>query len=1592
MRPLDSATDGLRRRLRRQRSVRPAVDQLESRTLPATFVVNATFDEPDANPGDGLALTVGGQTTLRAAVMESNALGGADTIVLPAGTYRLTRLSQSIEDFDSKGDLDVFESLTLTGAGSGGTIIDGQFRQRLFDLHDSGAVTLRDVTLTGGQSDLGGAIRVQGSSSLKASSTVVRNNRAEFGGAIAALGDGGSVVLADSFFQANTAAAGGGAIYAVGRSLSISGSTFAGNSAYDGGAATAVGGQWTIGNSTFSGNRAPKRGGAIESIQHAFVSMANCTIAGNASSRGGGIVADGELRLTNTAIAGNSAADGPDVRGEVSSFGFNLIGNNAGSQGFGQPGDIVGTAANPIDALLAPIALYGGMTPTRLPLPGSPLLNAGRATAPTDQRGVPRPVVGADIGAVEARSFTLARLTTQLSAQVGTLFAPLRVQFREGDRGIAGVSVTFTAPTSGPSGTFAGPTTALTDANGVAAAPPFSANTVPGGYAVRAAIAGGVFLDLPLTNLSGAGAQVSVQTSSAARAGDVVPVTITVRDVFGNIARNFEGPLTLSSTDSRASVPAVVTFTAADRGVKTASIVWRTAGTQQLTVTKGALSVHAATMVDPAAAARLVLTAPAAARAGDRVPITIAARDEFGNVATDFTGAAILTSSDAQADLPTGVAFTPANRGIKSVDITLRTAGSNSLTVQAGGLSATIAIGIAAAAASRIDVAAPANARAGEIIPLTLTIRDAFGNVATEFVGPLTLNCSDSQATLPANGAFTPADRGVKTISATLGTAGNQTIALSAGPLSAAAAIAVRAAVASRLDIASPDHTRAGETVPLTLTVRDAFGNVVTDFVGPLTITCDDPDATLPGDIAMSAADAGVKSFGAALRTAGDKSLTVSAGSLNVSHEVAVSPAALDHFAVGDLAPVDEGAPFAVTLTALDAFGNVATNFAGTIGLTSDDPNAQLPPALAMTTADGGIRTVDGLVLRSPGVRALHFVDRGSGVAADAEITVGNLGPRDLSFSTGASEVDEGDSITVNGSFANIDRADTHTVAIRWGDGTRDTILTLGPGVTTFRATHVYGDDSGASPATIHVTVEDADGGTATAQSPLQVRNVGPQWTVIPPAGAAIGHVGEAFAMSVTFTDPGEDSWIAAVDYGDGFGSQIVHVGADRGFQLHHVYTSEGTFTVVVNLTDDDGGVATYRERIAVLLPGTGAVKMIVVGPGETGTLRTDTYGVEFVNSSPTTPAVFLAALVDRGTIERVAGNPTDDPQAKVIAVDFRALDADSGSKLSIVLNYEPTGVPPELRFIDPATGVYHMVRGSARYAESFRIDRENHAVHVILDGSTSSPRLGELSGTLFTLTVPAPPPTKPPEATQSPSPQRGFFVPPNALVSGDPGAVLRGAIPTTPLTVGGDVTITLASSDGLRRGGSDSDAVSTGPRLPPVVQFLHDLFEIRQVIYEAFRMWLEHPAPLQAPPVIPPPPVDELESWQIRLDGPSPELRENEPAWLMTVPAETRADATVNEPPSLALDAAAAIASRKPWWLADAAPAAPTPSAAQDPIAVPQVTSEPTSDQQAMAALAGIWIGGHALALAAPDVPDEEPKFDPRRTRLKLRVKPEEK
>ena len=162
------------------------------------------------------------------------------------------------------------------------------------------------------------------------------------------------------------------------------------------------------------------------------LTFTNTTISGNSANEGGGIYAAGSANTSrNTIIALNTSPNGPDMNGQLTSEGFNLVGNNSGATiSPAQPSDQIGTPASPIDPLLGPLQNNGGPTFTHALLLRSPAIDKGESSGSTsDQRRFIRPVDfpdianvtggdGADIGALESAPAILANISTRL--RVGT--------------------------------------------------------------------------------------------------------------------------------------------------------------------------------------------------------------------------------------------------------------------------------------------------------------------------------------------------------------------------------------------------------------------------------------------------------------------------------------------------------------------------------------------------------------------------------------------------------------------------------------------------------------------------------------------------------------------------------------------------------------------------------------------------------------------------------------------------------------------------------------------------------------------------------------------------------------------------------------------------------------------------------------------------------------------------------------------------------------------------------------------------------------------------------------------------------------------
>jgi adhesin/invasin len=142
------------------------------------------------------------------------------------------------------------------------------------------------------------------------------------------------------------------------------------------------------------------------------------------------------------------------------------------------------------------------------------------------------------------------------SVTVGANYAPLSVQVSDAFGNLlSGVSVTFTAPAAGASGTFgnahSATDTETTDASGTATtAQTFTANTTAGGFTVSAT-AGLISTSFQLTNTPGSASKLvflsTPPSSNTATAGQTLSdFQVAIEDADGNVVTSDQNALTVS--------------------------------------------------------------------------------------------------------------------------------------------------------------------------------------------------------------------------------------------------------------------------------------------------------------------------------------------------------------------------------------------------------------------------------------------------------------------------------------------------------------------------------------------------------------------------------------------------------------------------------------------------------------------------------------------------------------------------------------------------------------------------------------------------------------------------------------------------------------------------------------------------------------------------------------------------------------------------------------------------------------------------------------------------------------------------------------
>jgi hypothetical protein len=201
--------------------------------------------------------------------------------------------------------------------------------------------------------------------------------------------------------------------------------------------------------------------------------------------------------------------------------------------------------------------------------------------------------------------------------------------------------------------------------------------------------------------------------------------------------------------------------------------------------------------------------------------------------------------------------------------------------------------------------------------------------------------------------------------------------------------------VADHFTLSAPAGTTAGQSTSLTMTAWDHYGNIATGYTGTVTLASSDPQATLPASYTFTADDNGTHTFGATLLTAGAQSVAVTdtvGEVIGTKAAMVVNPATAVALVIQAPLSVTAGTAFTITVIAVDAYGNIETNYQGTVTFLTSDPDSGvvLPADYTFTPDDGGVHAfADGVTLVTMGDQIFTVTDTVSGITGNLIITVG---------------------------------------------------------------------------------------------------------------------------------------------------------------------------------------------------------------------------------------------------------------------------------------------------------------------------------------------------------------------------------------------------------------------------------------------------------------------------------------------------------------------------------------------------------------------------------------------------------------------------
>lgn len=347
--------------------------------------------------------------------------------------------------------------------------------------------------------------------------------------------------------------------------------------------------------------------------------------------------------------------------------------------------------------------------------------------------------------------------STARSAQVGSAVEPpLAVCVRDGDGDpIAGVSVTFTTPSSGASATVT-PNPAITDANGIAQVV-VTANTIAGSYEIVAEVEGvSPPVIFPMTNLPGpassvAGASGNAQSATVATAFDA-PLAVQVSDAYGNGVPAVPVAFTAPTSGASATVPATPVATDARGKAQISPVANTVAGSYSIKATvAGVASSTSFDLANSAGAASAVSRFSGDGQTAEvdatfPAPLVVQVADTYGNAVAGAPVSFSAPATGASAAIPATPVATAAD-GTARITATANTvAGSYQVGAAVAGVASPASFTLANRAGPVTSIVASGGSQQSAVVltpfplPLTVLVSDNHGNpvgsVAVTFVAP----------------------------------------------------------------------------------------------------------------------------------------------------------------------------------------------------------------------------------------------------------------------------------------------------------------------------------------------------------------------------------------------------------------------------------------------------------------------------------------------------------------------------------------------------------------------------------------------------------------------------------------------------------------------------------------------------------------------------------------------------------------------------------------------------------------------------------------------------------------------------------------